>query len=309
LPGFGNDAVDYTMAGSLVDSLKEQGYSDEQIVVLRVERTDWLQVFWNGALDYKFWLGTADPSRRPFRWYLDRIAEQINELCEKENDKVVLIGHSAGGWLGRAALGYFSTSKKDNGNDNNDTDTDPTLATIDLEKVLGLVSLGSPMLPPPPEVMDMTRGALRITNEEFPGSFHKDDDGLFYITVIGLSVKGEKQERKSPFEPTTVKGFAYSSYEACCGDGTAVGDGVVPYSVAHLTGAIQIDLDGVLHSINAPDRWYGSSQIIDRWHNQVLKEIQSSTKSKPTKAVNTNLMTTFTSAFEGIMFPKTQSSR
>ena len=120
--------------------------------------------------------------------------------------------------------------------------------------------------------MDMTRGALRITNERFPGAYHDDD--LFYLTAIGLSVQGKEQQRSSPLEPTSVEGFAFNSYEAVCGDGTAMGDGVVPFAAAHLEGAVQLDLEGVKHSINAPDNWYGSSNIIQQWHDPMLKEIK-----------------------------------
>ena len=84
----------------------------------------------------------------------------------------------------------------------------------------------------------MTRGALRITNEQFPGSFHAPS--MFYITALGLSVQGEQQERKSPLEPTSVTGFAFNSYEAVCGDGTTIGDGVVPQCAGHLDDAIQV---------------------------------------------------------------------
>jgi hypothetical protein len=118
--------------------------------------------------------------------------------------------------------------------------------------------------------MDMTRGALRITHERFPGTHHSN---LFYITAIGLSVQGEKQERKSPLEPTTRKGFAFNSYQSVCGDGTTVGDGVVPQCSGHLDGAIQLDLEGVLHSMNTPDDWYGSTGIIDSWHGPMMERL------------------------------------
>ena len=42
---------------------------------------------------------------------------------------------------------------------------------------------------------------------------------------------------------------------------------------AHLDDAIQIDLDGIFHSINAPDQWYGSDAVLDSWHNTLLEEI------------------------------------
>jgi hypothetical protein len=283
LPGFGNDSNDYTMPGSLVDSLTERGWSNDQIAVLPVTRTDWLQVFWKGVVDVKFWTGQADPTRGAFSWYLERISQQIESLImrtSKDDDDddeaggVILIGHSAGGWLGRAALGFGSSSS------NLSSIVTPSGPPINLDHVLGLVSLGAPHLPPPPGVMDMTRGALRITNEFFPGAYHKPNDGLFYITAIGLSVRGEQQQRSSPLEPTSVTGFAYSSYEAVCGDGTVLGDGVVPYCAAHLDDALQLDLEGVLHSINAPDNWYGSSSVIDQWHDPMLQELQKSLKRK-----------------------------
>jgi hypothetical protein len=223
LPGFGNDSVDYTMERSLVSSLQEKGWQPEQISVLPVQRADWLNVFLRGALDWKFWANDAPPTRNAFRWYLERISNEIEGL--EEDEKLVLLGHSAGGWLGRAALGFGSEEEGD-------------APPVDLSKVAGIVTLGAPNLPPPPEVMDMTRGALRITNERFPGSFHSDD--LFYLTTMGLSVVGEKQERTSPLEPTSLKGFAFNSYEAVCGDGTEIGDGVVPQCSGHLEDAVQV---------------------------------------------------------------------
>jgi len=304
LPGFGNDSNDYTMDGSLVDSLVEEGWPSDQIVVLPVERKDWFQVFLNGAFDIEFWKGDADPTRPAFRWYLQRIADQIEQMTTvtsspgDEDDEeepsvcsgVILVGHSAGGWLGRAAMGFGSDGSVD-GNRNTEGDEDssddhPSSASssgppVDLSKVLGIVSLGAPHLPPPPEVMDMTRGALRITNERFPGSFHhnkfeeeEQQQQVFYLTVIGNAIRGEQQRRSTPFEPTTIKGFAYNSYEAVCGDGTTVGDGVVPVCSAHLDGAQQLDLDGVLHSINAPDNWYGSTGVINQWHTPMLVQLK-----------------------------------
>jgi hypothetical protein len=232
LPGFGNDSSDYTMEKSLVSSLQGRGWKSEQISVLPVQRSDWLKVFLRGALDWKFWTSQAGPARPAFRWYLERISEQIASL--QEDEKIILVGHSAGGWLGRASIGFGSAQ------DDDDDDDDDDAPPVDLNKVLGLVTLGAPNLSPPPGVMDMTRGALRITDERFPGAFHAP--ALFYVTVIGSAVKGKKQERSSPLEPTTVEGFAFNSYEAVCGDGTAIGDGVVPLCAGHLEDAVQVSV-------------------------------------------------------------------
>lgn len=270
LPGFGNDSADYFLEGarhgSLMQSLRKRGWSAEQIRVLPVSRADWLQVFWRGLFDVRFWEGRSDPTRPAYRWYLARAAEAIRDLAGdggSGSSRVVLLCHSAGGWLGRAVCGFGSAGAT--------TAAGEEGGAVDLDSVLGIVTLGSPHLPPPPTVMDMTRGALRITNEQFPGSFHSS---LFYITVAGSAVKGVEQNRRSPLERTTEEGYAYRSYAIVCGDGESAGDGVVPLCSAHLDGATQLTLDNVYHSINKPDRWYGSDSVVDWWHGEMLHAIR-----------------------------------
>jgi hypothetical protein len=270
LPGFGNDAADYFLEdeqhGSLVQSLRKRGWTQEQIRVLPVSRGDWLQVFWKGLWDVKFWQGTADPTRPAYRWYLARAAESIRDLStDGSGGVVVLLCHSAGGWLGRGLCGFGSASGK-GGAEQEEEDV-----AVDLDRVLGIVTLGAPHLPPPPTVMDMTRGALRITNDRFPGSFHS---ALFYITVAGAAVTGAEQIKQTLMEGTTEEGYAYRSYAIVCGDGETVGDGVVPLCSAHLDGAKQLTLDNVYHSINKPDRWYGSDSVVDWWHDEMLHAIR-----------------------------------
>jgi hypothetical protein len=89
---------------------------------------------------------------------------------------------------------------------------------------------------------------------------------------------------------------------AVCGNGTAIGDGVVPYSAAHLDDTLQIDLKGVMHSINTPENWYGSLQVIERWHRPMLEELQSSRKVpntlKNTKGFNGDIMAAILNTFE-----------
>ena len=67
---------------------------------------------------------------------------------------------------------------------------------------------------------------------------------------------------------------------ALSGDGEAMGDGVIPVGCAHLAGARQVTLDGVLHSINEAgtalptERWYGSENIVDSWLEPTLAELR-----------------------------------
>lgn len=109
LPGFFNDSQDYVMEGSLIPSLKSRGFSSDRIHVLPVKRLDWLTVFLFGVLDMEFWKSSMAPTRDSFSWYLKRVSEQVDRIvtdevtkgARKEDVKVVLIGHSAGGWLAR----------------------------------------------------------------------------------------------------------------------------------------------------------------------------------------------------------------
>lgn len=267
LPGFGNDQTDYN---GFVDNLQQRGWNT--VKVLPVNRTDWFQVFTNGLWDWQFWQNRASATRPAFGWYLHLMSLAIRKN-DADDDDIVLIGHSAGGWLARAAMGYYCS-----------------LLSINNKKagVVGLVTLGTPHLPPPPEVMDMTRGALRITNQDFPGAYYderynKDNNNnntdVFYLTVIGNSITGQ-QTANNFWEPSssTPESFAFRSYRAVSGNGNSPGDGVVPVSHAHLPGARQLELPKVLHSINAPEQWYGSDAVLDQWHDALLDELSKRRK-------------------------------
>jgi len=66
-------------------------------------------------------------------------------------------GVTTGGWLARAALGDGAWLGP--------------AASEASELVRGVVSLGSPHLPPAPPGIDMTRGALTHVHENYPGGY------------------------------------------------------------------------------------------------------------------------------------------
>ena len=137
--------------------------------VMPLERSQWFNVLW-GIFTLSFWLGTVTPYEPSYGWYVQTARDTITAAAAKERG-VIVIGHSAGGWLGRAALGNGA-----------DFDAD----------IRAFVSLGAPHSAPPvgiPGVMDMTRGALTWTDEKLPGVFLASK-GVQYVTVASDLIAG-----------------------------------------------------------------------------------------------------------------------
>lgn len=275
LPGFGNDANDYdngepefvrptagvadkvlsdasfvlgqgtrhsddsSQDAGLMARLKRRGF--ESVDILPVDRPEWLRII-GGLLDSDFRAGNAPPDTA-FGWYLDRIDQGVQQIFTATGEKVLLLGHSAGGWLGRAALGRSSKL---------------------VDQTRALVTLGAPnRIDPAGE--DQTQGALRYVEENFPGAFLQDQ-GIEYVTVGGSAVFGvESADRGTPEKESFI------SYERLAGRGDVIGDGIVPLSSAHLDGATQITLPKAKHSIGTPSEWYGADDVIDQW----LPEVES----------------------------------
>mgnify|MGYP006897551081 CR=1 FL=1 len=85
LPGFGNDSIDYFLPeapqGSLVKSLQNRGWKEDQIKVLPVQRSDWLQVFLNGLLDIKFYYSTNEKHDKICTQSIGLICPSLTGVC------------------------------------------------------------------------------------------------------------------------------------------------------------------------------------------------------------------------------------
>lgn len=275
-PGFGNDAIDYSEplgqdeAVGLQACLSRRGV---QASVVPVQRSDWLKVFAGLLLDADSRAGNGT-ARTAYGWYLDLAKAKVEETVLSGGEPVILIGHSAGGWLARALL---DREGKD----------------WALKHVQGLVSLGTPHRPPPKGKMDMTFGCLRNLNKAHPGAYYSDD--LFYVSVAGDAVTGQKMEGNIPIveliQSPSPESTAWNSYVALGGVGNATGDGLVPVDWAHLQGAEQLTLDGCLHSINVAgttrptNRSYLCEYFVDAWMEKVLGGIQERVPEVPEAAV------------------------
>ena len=151
-------------------------------------------------------------------------------------DKVVLVGHSSGGMVGRLYLG-----------------PEPFRGHVYDGKrfVRGLITLGSP------HQARRASPMRRKVQTMYPGACFAPE--VEYLAVAGRAVlgnaKGSARERG-----------AYRGYKIICGKGDVWGDGAVPVESALLDGARHLVLDDLNHyAMKGDRRWYGSPDVVAAW--------------------------------------------
>lgn len=278
-PGFANEANDYK--SSLIASLEKRGFQSKNIYTLPIKRFDWIRVA-SGMFDFpNFYTGNCSPTGLSYGWYIKCLKETVDKAYKNcGNKKIILIGHSAGGWLARAAMGDGNWSK--DGNDAMDTNI---IRTAD--RIRCLVTVGSIHKEPKNSATCVTKGALMNTNRLYPGAFLKNE-GIGYVSVGGYALTGDNTYAESrnkinvPFHEDyklqISPKVAYKSYKAVAGEGNLDGDGIVPLEWTKLEGSKHVKLEGVLHSAHfarkakQQNSWYGSENILDNWLTCALDE-------------------------------------
>jgi hypothetical protein len=239
LPGLGNATEDYE---EFANELSSRGFSP---VVAKVARPDWLRNA-AGVVKREYWEGKLQP-RPTVDWYLNRINDAIEEAKSKANaTEVVLLAHSAGGWLSRVFLeSDFKNARS----------------------VIKVISLGSPLNAVPldvPGVIDQTRGILTYVETN---CLSPKELGIQWICLAGTYKTGIDKFSREKFSDYIVG----QGYKQVCGFAEAKGDGITPVQSAHLQldGVENLILEGVFHTpvgSNELDRpWYGSRRILDLW--------------------------------------------
>lgn len=257
LPGFGNDQLDYVNPLKMgeevgfVSNLDKRGYFAE---VLPIRRFEWLKLLGGAARDPSGFQSYDMTPKVFYQFYLDRIESTITKMINEDEDEsdIILLCHSAGGWLGRAFLGENSLSEDKQ------------------SRIKGLVTMGSPHYSPKDRTKDATRGSIRYVEEKYSASALQQENSLFIISIAGTAVSSDLAAERGSREF-----YANDAYLAVTGESIDArkGDGVVPLDIALLDGAKQITLKGVYHSIQAPDNaWYGGDSVIDMWLPAVLAQ-------------------------------------
>jgi pimeloyl-ACP methyl ester carboxylesterase len=176
----------------------------------------------------------------PILHLLDKTVKQV--LQDYNASKINLIGHSAGGWIARIYLGEKPYNiHKDVTKSAGLWHAYPYVAT--------LVTLGTPHV----SQERWTKRNLDFVKINYPGAFYPQ---VKYVCVAGKAIYGERRRGQW---------LAYNSYKLTCGVGNCWGDGITPIEAAHLEGAINLTLDGVLHSPRRAGIWYGSSEPMQAW--------------------------------------------
>ncbi|HEY9846694.1 MAG TPA: alpha/beta fold hydrolase [Candidatus Caenarcaniphilales bacterium] len=194
-------------------------------------------------LQRRDWLATL--GGRPVTPILNQLDQTVKQVLQQhQTSQVNLIGHSAGGWISRIYLGEKPYDRR------------PWHAR---SYVATLVTLGTPHS----SQERWTRRNLDFVNGTYPGAFYPD---VRYVCVAGKAIYGEKSRQ-------WTKWFSYKSYELTSGQGHCWGDGVTPIEAAHLEGADNLVLEGVMHSPRVSrggaslgaHLWYGSPEPLKAW--------------------------------------------
>jgi len=226
------------------------------IRIVKFSLRDWVKVIFGGDL----------------KVYLDRLEEVVTDLYETHGGDypVRLVGHSAGGWIGRLFLGNVSYQQKDYG-------------ARHCRKVCCLITLGAPhqsnenypfgrfdeRLYLPPSVTLEKQSSLQFCNYFYPQG--NEFEGVRVVCVAGDAIRGEKL--LSPTLRNLDNVLAYQAYKAVCGDGSVTGDSVTPVCIALLEKAHEnIVLPGVWHGTASRTGrpWYGDLDVLDHWAHHLV---------------------------------------
>ncbi|KAI0564363.1 hypothetical protein FGB62_26g21 [Gracilaria domingensis] len=184
---------------------------------------------------------------------LHEAVQKARERCGCSN--VHLVGHSAGGWIGRIYLGHVPYP------------AGSSSAWHGARFVSKLVCLGTPHR----SDEGVTRKNMQFVNENYPGAYHANVE---YVNIIGngASVAEKASGTWRFWETDWFTRVSYSLTDKCIGNGAAEGDGIVPLSSAFLGGAHNICMKGIWHSPSSGGAWYGHPDAVRYWSSFLQTE-------------------------------------
>ncbi len=188
----------------------------------------------------------------PWDWWIARRSEDATNILQKlketvvwarrrlRADRFILVGHSAGGVIGRLYLHDAPVWSQ-------------VYAGVD--HVTAVITLGSPHGSDQGSSFAWFLSAE--ANRLVPGTYYAER--VRYLAVAGQYLRGH-------LDGNYAERRAYRAYQFFAGQGDVWGDGMVPLQTARLDGAETMILEGIAHSAKFGRRWYGGSRaIVRRW--------------------------------------------
>jgi len=243
-----------------------------EVCVAKVEKAFWIPVTFRGE---------------SLRKILDAIEDAVVFAAggDEDDEKIVIIGHSAGGWIARLFLGGKSIEYDGKLYD----------GYRRAKNVVALVTLGTPHNSAEAypfgrvkekrtrcdDNNDDEETSLQETRRLYPNCFLKDD-GMKYVTVQGTGFRG-RPFKFTDFIPSTSTTTDWKtlleeikhgiSYQTDCLDPSSDGDSVTCESSGHGLGkeAVQVSIEGVKHEKDDIYPWYGSLDVVRTWMRPVLE--------------------------------------
>jgi pimeloyl-ACP methyl ester carboxylesterase len=206
--------------------------SNRPVFVTRLEMLDWLSV-----------IVSDDYSN-----LLKRLHHSVVDTLRRTNaERLVLLGHSAGGILSRIYMGDQPYGYE-------------RLVFNGFQRVATLVTIGTPHTSP-------RRGRfgglnqIAFVQEHYPGAYWRF---IRYVSIISKSIFGVKNG--TPQERNACEG-----YMMLTGECAQWGDGVVPLSCSTLAGAKNVVLSELRHDPRPDERvWYGHNEhTVRSWWEHV----------------------------------------
>ena len=221
--GFGSHWTDYRGMGKLLAKV-----SQRRVFIANINRLSWAV---GGITDYSLLVERAHKA-------------VMHALKETGAMRVMIVGHSAGGLVGRAYLGDKAILPNRE-------------AYYGHERVSHLITLGSPLRAAP---LAKHPGMAQVIwlEEHYPGAYYRH--AVQYLTVSGKRIEGKR-------DGTLREREAFANYTFVSNQGEQWGDGVVPTSLTRFDDAPHLEIEDLGHSPNW-GRWFGNDEgsIRQWWH-------------------------------------------
>jgi len=245
--GFGSHWSDYRFAARALANITRR-----RVFIAGITRVTWLLA---GLTDYSL--------------LVDRTHIAVSHALKQTGARrAVVIGHSAGGIVGRAYLGDRTARPHQR-------------CYHGYERVSHLLMVGSPLRASKEAPRPGMRAAAWV-DEMYPGAYYAPQ--VSYLNIRSRHIEGKPNGTPRQRE-------AYYNYRFISGNGAQWGDGVVPLSLSELDGAATLELEGVGHSPGWGRWFFGDAEVIRAWWHYFERGDAPALQDAPAGQASSNLST------------------